>query len=233
MKFRHVFLIFGAIIALCVGGLAAKNAITEARLTQYEYDQMNQVLLIDGVEYQFSLGASFEPIDRDKAPFGLVVGYLSDKDKEYLYWVDGPGGDWISLSSRIATIHFRRKDAADVDLEDVTVNSVRVQRMESYLPKHELSDAPTILQGDEARAFVEYLLGTKSYEKPDASMFVDMFVEWENVGKLWLFCEEYPRMASHYLLYRAPDDELILFFYGHQIVLNEDFSDLVEKGLAQ
>jgi len=232
MKIRYVFLIIGAVLALGIGGLVAQSIIAEARLTQYGYVAHDQpTLIIDGVRYRQGT-ALFQPIENGKKPFGVVIGrYDTPNWKEYLYWVDEPGGDWISSKSKSSNFHFRRKGAIDPEPEDVTVYSVCIRSKERFYPKNSPSHTVDLLQDEkEIRDFIDFLLNNKIYD----DIGLDMWAKLGHLGdELWLLCEEYPRMAFVYSIWRTPENRILLIGFGYHIIFNEEFSNLIEEGLAQ
>ena len=230
MKFRHCFLIFGVIIALCFGGIIARNAVTKERLPEYMFDEHNRTLLIDGVEYQQE-AFFFKPIEKEESPFGLAIGRHSLPDtKEYLYWVDRPGGDWFTSVAYFGDVHFRRKDAVDPEPEDVTLSGIRIQSRASF-------DAPSftalLLQGsEEIEDFIEFLF-SRQKDLAENELARELLKDGDYIGYLQLLCEEYPRMAFEYNVFRNTDGAIVLLGSGRTVVLNDFYCNIIKEALSQ
>jgi len=230
MKFRHVFIIFGVIVFAAVAPLAVRYAIVEARLPQYRWDESSPpTLIINGNRYRQG-SALFQPIAMEKTPFGVVIGRCGrEGNKEYLYWVDEPDGDWISSKSKTSNFHFRRSDAVDPEPEDVTVCGIRVPS-EMRLTVH--PRMKILLQGyEETKDFANFILNSDN-AFADTDMFTDMLFSSTSLGPLQLLCEEYPRMAFEYSMHRDGNGTIFLIGFGKTIELNDEYSAFIAENLA-
>ena len=234
MKFRHVFLIFGAMLVLVFAGTGIRSIVNELRkLPVYEVEMISDpftlLVVVDGVEYH-NAGKTLVPLKVDHSPFGVT----REKSDDYLYWADEPGGEWIYNDSKVMRKYlkrggfvYRRGDLDKPTLEDASICRVSVSSIPYPSPlKEQLLTAP-LLQGCAAsQDFAEYLQENKTF-----SLNTLLLSNAELIGSLWIECLEYPRIAFMFQIYR--DDKKIIMYDSVStfITLNEEYSALVLENL--
>jgi hypothetical protein len=240
MKFRHVFIIFGVVIVTCVGGVIARNAVAEAKLLrtlpQYERDLETGALLVEGAEYYIIAQSNFTPVDVEKHPFGVEKDWSGGRGRNFLHWVNEPGGAWIYMDMRVnlsghGYFVYRRADVEVPTLDEAPIYAVLLSSAVRSFPMQAREPRITpLLQGYvESQDFVDFLRKSDIITRDPW-----IFPEGECLGSLQLHSLGHPRMAFIYTIYRGPDGKINLndtnFNY---VVLNDEFSAFIEKGLSQ
>jgi len=252
MKFRYVFIIFGGIIALCVGGVIARNAVAEARLLrtlpQYAYEWNMEAgmsaLLVDGAAYYIvrSEESNLYPIEVEETPFGVKEGWTF-RNRDYLHWVDATDKEWIFMNARLGlsgglAFVYKREDAKIPVLEDVTVTSICLSDAHGLFPTQAQQQHITaLLEGVQAQAFADTLLASEAIDyhleplqwAPEG--FVDLY------DNLQLCCAEHPRMAFMYRLYENPEGQIVVQnlydMSGFYVTLTDHYTTLIKEALSQ
>jgi len=238
MKFRHVFLIFGAVIALAVAAAIARNVIAQNELSrslpQYERNLETGALMVDGAEYYIISQSNFTPVDMEKEPFGVEKDLSGKRSKDFLHWVNEPGGAWIYMDARIGLAGglgfvFRRADAEIPTLDEAEIYAVVISSQAHPFPTqarepHEIA----LLQGYAAsQDLVSFLR-----ESEPVTTEPWAFPEGEFLGSLQLHSGECPRMAFVYTIYRGPDGKINLHENFNHITLNDEFSNLIQEAIS-
>ena len=262
MKFRHVFTIFGMIIFAAIAPLAIKNAVAEVRLSRLPvYERIYNTesnkpnldvyyyILVDGVEYYYCMNSNLAPLEVNPSPFGQT------ENKELLYWVDEPGGEWIyyesessgtnskqrsELASRQNRGHiYRRGDVAIPSPETVSVSDVGISSDLFQSPLETQQEVTSLLEGGQAQALAESPPKSKEdyfelvREGEFKFVLPSMDLNYEPLGSLQLHCEEYPGMVFVYQIYQGPEGEI---FAGESefmcYPLSEEYSALIMEHLT-
>ena len=248
MKFRHVFIIFGVIIVLVFGAVAAQNVFTQFRLShtlpQYERDFETGAYIIDGTEYYIVSESNFMPVEVDERPFGVYAiddfGFAS----HFLHWVDTSGGAWIYMDVRLTlTAHsmhvLRRADMEVPSPADVMVNEVCLssERYPQPIPARQPHITPLLEDAEDVQAFVDALLESDVFVftfSLEQEQFRPEGLQWIDAS-LQLRCEEYPGMAFVYQLHVNPEDQIVLQSGDSYITLDNNYITLtlIKEALSQ
>ena len=131
---------------------------------------------------------------------------------------------------RLIDYHFRRADAVDPELKDVTIYSVRVQKsMWSKDPSPGM--APLLRSPEKINDFLAFI-ASREKDLAEDDLAEDMLSSGDYIGLLQLLCEEYPRMAFEYSVFRHTDGTVLLLGSGRTVVLDDYYGGIIKKALS-
>jgi len=235
MKARNVLLIFIALVMVVFEILAVRYSVQQARLVRtlprYERNPESHALLVEGTEYYIVKNGenNFLPIEVAKSPFGLESAFKGLRNKEFLFWVDEPGGAWIYMDARINVTRqlgfvYHRADTEVPALGGVTVREIRMSRETYPVPTHPRRWPAFLLSQDAGE--ISRLLALLEEGKAVAHPYRPQLL-----GTLQLRCAEYPGMAFVFQIRKGRDGRIYLSDMEDAVFLmDEHFSAMIEKG---